>query len=153
MPEKNNMFSGFSPEKGSKDEEDQRVANLEKHQEIDEELSGVSKKENWNETSNILEKQEREEEQIYIKRARLAGDKRSVIEISYEWEDLQDKKNRYLNEGTHERKHTSAMEEAADFMRSNVKSFADYLEKRQKDDNNVELQNIYSEWLGGKDFE
>ena len=153
MPEKNNMFAGFPPEKGSRDEEDQRVANLEKHKEIDEEPSGVSKKEDRNETSKVLLEQENEKRQIYINRARRAGDKRSDNEIILEQDNLEDRINQYQEKRKVDGTYTDPWETAVDYMKSNVKSYADYLNKRQKDDNSVIPWNVYLEWLDGKDFE
>ena len=153
MPEKNNMFAGFSPEKGSRDEEDQRVANLEKHKKIDEKSSGMSKKEDWNETSKVLLEQENEKKQVYINRARRAGDKRSDNEIILEQEDLEDRINKYQEKRKVDGTYTDPWETTVDYMKSNVKSYSDYLDKRQKDDNGVMPWNVYLEWLDGKDFE
>lgn len=156
MSKKTETFGEFPPEKGSKDEETKKIENLEAWQKLCEELSdarGELTEADWNEMVQDQMESEAREVSAYIKRARIAGDKRPDREIIWEMDDLETAQNEYVEQRKKDGTYTNPWDMCVDYMKTNVPSYASYLAKRQAEDSEANPWNVYLEWKLGKDLE
>ncbi|MBI1975654.1 MAG: hypothetical protein HYS59_01485 [Candidatus Vogelbacteria bacterium] len=155
MPKKPETFGGFSPEPGSKDEETRQVESLEEWQKYCEEMSearGEPKEEDWDRIMQDEMESEARDVEVYIRRARLAGDTRTIREIIDDKDELEIKLNAYTEQRKKDGTYTNPWNILVDFMKENVSSYAAYLQKRQEEDAEADPWNIYLEWKVGKDL-
>ncbi|HBO17107.1 MAG: hypothetical protein UR69_C0002G0239 [Candidatus Moranbacteria bacterium GW2011_GWE2_35_2-] len=151
-------FGSFTPEPGSKDAETAHIEGLEA---MERDFNPGTRDYEQTEEQDIveMEKLEKERTDIYINRARLAGDNRSDEELAQEWKKLEKGKDEYRVQKMMADPTYNGIDDAyIEYMKKESPLYAAYM-KRMED---VKIEEshyktrdeiLYEAWISGKDLE